>query len=124
MIIKKLGLEIRKAGSLNGLYRDVDTVLANNNVPTGGISQDAQIATIAHSIQKMITSESHFSVCTVDRCAAIAQIHIPAERRNIYSAIHCMNWNEMEPDYRQLITAMILDDFRSVLHFEDYTITQ
>jgi len=124
MIIKKLGIEIRKAGSLDGLYRDVDSILANNNVADGGVSVDAQASTVAHALQRMFSTESNFSVCTVDRCCAIAQIHIPAERYRIYSALHCMKWNEMEPEYRRLITAMLLDDFRSVLHTDNYSNTE
>jgi len=34
----------------------------------------------------------------------------------IYNCVHCMHWNEMLPEYRQTVMAMVLDDFRSVLN--------
>jgi hypothetical protein len=30
-------------------------------------------------------------------------------------AAHCIEWSEMLPDYRQMLVAMVLDDFRTVL---------
>lgn len=119
MISKRLGFEIRKIGDAKAFYRDVDSVLANANVPSGGVNAELQTSTIAHALQRMIANESHFSVCTVDRCMRLSGVVISAERYAIYSAIHCMNWNEMEPDYRQVIVAMLMDDFRSVLCDED-----
>lgn len=116
MQLQKLGLEIRKIGNLNNLYNDVDLVLSNYKVPEQSVNRPIQAATVAHSLQKMLKTESHFSVCTIEKCAAICQICIAKERMQVYNAIHCVNWNEMLPDYRQLIVAMVLDDFRSVLN--------
>lgn len=115
------GIEIRKKGSINAksLYRDVDRVLENYNIPKGSVSQDVQVSTVAHALQKMIQVEAYFNICTVDRCISICQILIPAERYKIYHAIHCMHWNEMLPEYRQTIVAMLLDDFRTVLNPEE-----
>ena len=110
------GIEIRKVGSAKSLYEDVDRVLKNYNIPKGSVSQDLQVSTVAHSLHKMIQVESYFNICTVDHCVKICQIIIPAERYKVYHAIHCMHWNEMLPDYRQTIVAMILDDFRTILN--------
>lgn len=116
MQLQKLGLEIRKIGNLNNLYNDVDLVLSNYKAPEQSVNRPIQAATVAHSLQKMLKTESHFSVCTIEKCAALCQICIAKERMQVYNAIHCVNWNEMLPDYRQLIVAMVLDDFRSVLN--------
>ena len=115
MQLQKLGLEVRKLGNLDNLYKDVDMVLRNYNVPTNGINTCVQAATVAHSLQKMLKVESHFSVCTIKNCSELCQVCIAKERMQVYSSIHCMNWNDMLPDYRQMIVAMVLDDFRSVL---------
>lgn len=116
MQIQKLGLEIRKLGNLNNLYKDVDMVLSNYNVPVNGINATIQAATVAHSLQKMLQTQNYFDICCVRNCAELCQICIDKERMKVYQSIHCINWNEMLPDYRQMIVAMVLDDFRSVLN--------
>ena len=66
MLIKKLGFEIRKLGDMKTFYRDVDTVLANANVPTAGVNADLQVSTVAHSLQRMISNESQAVVTSMD----------------------------------------------------------
>jgi hypothetical protein len=124
MLIKKLGLEIRKVGSTPELYRDVDIVLAKHNVPTGGVSAEVQIGTVAHSLHKMLSTKGYFDICTVRSCADLTGLHISSERMDMYRAIHCMSWNDMEPDYRQLVMAMVLDDFRPVLNPQEIDIVE
>lgn len=111
-----LGIEVRKANNLFNLYNDIDIMLKSNNIKKESISQDLQIATVALTLQKMIKHDSYFSVCTIDNCSKVAGIIIPVERYNIYRAIHCMDWNQMTPEYRQLIIAMVLDDFKLVFN--------
>jgi hypothetical protein len=82
----------------------------------GGVSVELQRQAIAHALQKMMKADSWFNVCTIDRCIDICQVVIPKERMNIYNAAHCIHWNEMDSDYRQLLMAMVLDDFRSILN--------
>ena len=113
--MQKFGIEIRKVGDTRNLYNDVDTVLKRYGMQTQEVSDIAKIQTVAHSLQKMLKVDNYFSVCTIDNCAKVCQICIPTDRRNIYSAAHCMNWGDMLPDYRQLLVAMVLDDFRAVL---------
>lgn len=115
------GLELRKKNSVNikSLYNDVDKVLRAYNIPQGSVSQETQISTVAHALQKMISTQNYFDVCTIERCAKICQIVIPVERQRVYSAIHCMHWSEMTEDYRKSIVAMVLDDFRTVLNPEE-----
>lgn len=116
MQIQKLGLEIRKIGSLDSLYKEVDLVLSNNKINSNEINANAQSAAVAHSLQKMISSERYFDICTVKNCAELCQICISDERMKFYRTQHCIYWNEMNTDFRQLIIAMILDDFRFVLN--------
>lgn len=113
--MQKFGIEIRRSGTLNGLYKDVDSVLSNSGMANGNVSDLAKIQTVAHSLQRMLKADRYFDVCTIRNCISVCQICISEERMNIYQSIHCMHWNEMEPEYRLLITAMVLDDFRSVL---------
>lgn len=113
--MRKFGIEIRKTGSTENLYQDIDIILDNSQIPQGGINQDIQTQTVAHSLQKMLSIQNHFSVCIIKDCANLCQICISKERMLVYNSIHCMDWNEMTDEYRQLITAMVLDDFRTVL---------
>lgn len=113
--MQKFGIEIRKVGSTKNLYNDIDMILAKNGMGQKLVSDDMIAQTTAHALQKMLKSDSHFSVCTVKECAKLCSICIPQERQNIYSAAHCISWSEMLPDYRQLLVAMVLDDFRVVL---------
>ena len=111
----KLGLELRKK-TKNNVFDDVDAILANYRIKSGEINFNVQSQTVAHSLQNMLKSERYFSVCTIDRCAELCNIRISSERQAVYNAAHCVSWNDMLPDYRTMLTAMILDDFRTVLN--------
>ena len=104
-----LGLEIRKMKSLPDLYKNVDIVLKDFNI--NAVKKGA----VAHSLQKMLQAKKHFSICTIDQCIAVSQISIPKERYDIYRSQHCVNWNEMLPEFRQVLIAMILEDFKPIL---------
>lgn len=119
MQIKKLGIELRKIGDTKTFYDEVDIVLSKYNIPTGSISIDVQVQAVAHSLQRMLNIENYLSVCTIEKCAKLCQINIPKERMRVYSTVHCVNWNEMLADFRQMIIAMVLDDFRSVLNLDN-----
>lgn len=112
--MKAFGIEIRKYGSVASLYQEVDKSLGS--LKPGEVDKQTQIMTVAHALQKMISIQNYFSVSTVRDCAEVCQIVISKERLSVYSSIHCMNWNEMLPEYRQRIVAMVLDDFITVLN--------
>lgn len=114
-MLNKLGFEIRKIGSLDNLYQDVDRVLSNFRVDNGQINISVQVNAVAHSLQKMISSQNYFDVCTIRNCAELCGLVIPADRMKVYQTQHCIHWSEMTTDFRQLLVAMVLDDFRSVL---------
>lgn len=113
MQLQTFGIEIRKIGDVNSLYKEVDIVLKKSEVKDL-ISPIVAVQTVAHSLQKMFEMGRHFDICAIRSCAQICQICIPKERMNVYEAIHCLSWSEMLPDYRQTIIAMVLDDFRCV----------
>lgn len=114
--MQKFGIEIRRSGTLSGLYKDVDSVLSQCGMADGGVSDTAKVATVAHSLQKMLNADSYFSACTITNCANVCQVCISRERMSVYNAAHCIQWNEMMPDYRMMLVAMVLDDFRAVLN--------
>lgn len=113
--MQTFGIEIRRVGNTKNLYNDVDLVLKRFGMRTQEVSYEAKIATVTHSLHKMMQVDNYFSVCTIDSCANVCQICISSERRNIYRAAHCLSWSDMLPDYRMMLVAMVLDDFRTVL---------
>ena len=115
--MQALGIEIRKSSSLGNLYQEVDKTLAYAGIsPRKAVSRNVQVLTVAHALQKMIRVENWFDLCKINSCIEVAQIHIAKERYAIYKAAHCIHWNEMTSEYRQILIAMVLDDFRSILY--------
>jgi hypothetical protein len=109
MQITSFGLELRKIGSFDSLYKEVDMVLSK--ITPLSVAQQ----TVAHALQKMMRSDQYPDICNIKHCADLCQICIPREHMLVYQNVHCLHWNEMTAEYRQLIVAMILDDFRVVL---------
>lgn len=109
------GIELRRSSSVKTLLKGVDQVLTDNNMHNGAVSDNAKVMAVAHALHKMLSAESYFSVCAINDCKEICQVCISSERMAIYKSAHCMNYNEMDVKYRELLVAMVLDDFRSVL---------
>ncbi len=116
--MKAFGLQLIKSNSFDRLYNNVDNILKQNSI-------NIQKQTTAHALQNMLKVDKWFSLCTVNECAKVSNIIIPQDRLDIYRAIHCIHWSEMTPEYREIIIAMVLDDFRNILNPEkkDPTIT-
>lgn len=113
-----MGIEIRRTGQLDNLYRDVDLVLSklsNNEIP-GSVPREMAIAAAAHSLQNMLNVDSYLDVIAIKQAAAVCGIVIPYERIEFYRTLHCIHWNKMLPEFRQGLIAMILDDFRQVFN--------
>lgn len=116
--MEKLGIEIRKKGSIKNLYKDVDLILSQFNNTNKSVTRTLQQQTTAHALQKMFKPDKYLDVCTIRDCSMMCDLVIPAERMQIYNSIHCLHWNEMTEEYRMQIISMVLDDFRQVLNIE------
>lgn len=123
MTERKIGIEITNKSESKKLFEQADILLDKNNIPPNGITREIQAQTVAHALQKMIRNDVYFSVTTLEKCANVCGIIISKERMNVYDTIHCMNWNEMIPEYRLMIISMILDEFRGILN-ADYSIVK
>src|SRR4051812_36615646 len=108
MQIRSLGIEIRRTGDTRSLFSEVGSVLKRAKISQESVGIDMQAQTVAHALQKMIRHDSYFCVCTIDNCKNVCGIVIPIERMNIYKAAHCISWDQMLPDYRQALVAMVL----------------
>ena|ERR1700749_2454565 len=113
---KKFAVEIRKTEAVEDLFKQVDLVLKNHNILPESTSESAENLTVAHVLHRMIHDGDHFFIQTIQRCATICHITISADRILIYKSIDCMQWGAMTPEYRKVIVAMVLDDFREVLN--------
>lgn len=111
----KFAMDIRNPNAIVDLYEKVDKALAAFGVSSGGISDEAQAQTVAHSLHRLINENEYFADEVVYKCAKMANIVISQERENIYKSVRYIYWNQMDPKYRQLLVGMILDDFRSIL---------
>lgn len=111
-------LEILKPQMRSQLYQQVDSILSTFTMEPKGMSYQAQSAAVAHCLQKMFQVKGHFSVCIVEACANMCQVMISKDRKDLYNSIHCLHWHEMTEDFRNLVTAMVLDDFREVLNVQ------
>lgn len=118
--MKAFGLELRKVGKMHDLYAEVDVTLSR--VPSGGINAEIQTHAIAQALHHMMQPEKYLDVCVIREGAKLTGLHISAERLQVYHLAHCISWNQMDPEYRQLLMAMILDDFRSILCPQEVTL--
>lgn len=107
-------LELRKIGDSDSLLKEVDSILLSHGMVSGQVSIKVANETAAHSLQKMFKKDQYFDVCTVKNCASATAINISSARQAIYSAAHCIRWGDMTDDYKQILIAMVMDDFRSI----------
>lgn len=42
----------------------------------------------------------------------------------VYQTQHCIDWSEMTNEFRQMLVAMVLDDFRCVLNPSDVSVAE
>lgn len=107
-------LEIRKTGTFPSLIKNVDSVLKKHGMVSGQVSVKVATETVAHSLQNMLKNDRYFNVCTIERCAQASAISISSPRKAIYQAAHCISWGDMTADYKEILIAMVMDDFRSL----------
>jgi len=113
------GIEIRKKGQLNNIYRDVNSILKKYDIPDKSINKLLIKNGVAHSLQHMICVQSFFDICTINKCSELSQIRPSFERHALYSSQHCVHWNEMLPEFKEQLIAMVLDDFREVITYDE-----
>ena len=63
--------------------------------------------TVILSLRDMFKS-SHFSICTIDKCIKILGIIPPQSDRDTLSALHCIRWSEMMPQFRERVMEKVL----------------
>jgi hypothetical protein len=61
-----------------------------------------QLTALKLALKKMFQG-NHFSICTIDSCLKLTGAIPNKEVYKIMSTIHCVDFKEMEPDFRQWI---------------------
>jgi len=111
MILKSMGLELRRINDISVTYEQVDKILES--------FKDPERQTLAHGLQDMLQPDNSPSVCFIREAQKLCNIVIPEKHMEIYSMVHCMKWNKMTDEYRNFVVALILNDFRSILMPEE-----
>lgn len=60
---------------------------------------------VARALQEMV-DKGHFSICTIDNLAKQAGVIIPQEAYQIMRNYHCVNFNKMTTDERQILLSL------------------
>lgn len=65
------------------------------------------------SVLKNLTQrKDYFDVCAVNNLAKMNEITISQEHQELFSSLHCIHWNEMHPDTREYLMAILVDYFK------------
>jgi hypothetical protein len=59
------------------------------------------------ALKKMFTG-GYFSICTIETCAKVIGCHIPSDIHNTLHALHCVNWSDMTPPFREEVKQKVL----------------
>lgn len=100
--------QIRKIGTMEDLYKEVDIVLGN--------AKDIETKVLACGLKNMFAPNKHLDVCFIRQASELFGIHIDKKRMLIYGQLHCIDWSAMEEDVRSTVMSLILDDFRTILN--------
>lgn len=66
-------------------------------------------ATVVKIALKKMFKDGHFDICTIDKCLRISGGIKNLETYNIMSALHCIDYGDMEEDMRQWLVAASID---------------
>jgi hypothetical protein len=100
---------ILRDSNVNELLVRVDSVLekyGRNDVPEKIKGQ----ATM--SCMKNLLENGHFSVCKVNDMAKMNDVLFSSEHKALFQSLHCVDWNDIYPETREYVAALLFDYFR------------
>lgn len=65
---------------------------------------------VRHGLKKMIEGK-RFSICDFDALCKAAKVYPPSDLNDILRPLHCHEWADMEPDFRNQIQQHIIACF-------------
>lgn len=69
-----------------------------------------QRKTVAIALKRMFTGQ-HFSICVVDACLKVSGCIPNKKDYDTLSALHCVNWSEMDADFRDQVLLKVAQIF-------------
>ena len=100
------------------LYEEVDILIEKFMISEGNVPPNLKIEGVINSLKKMFNKE-FFDICTIKDCAEILDLKLSEKRILFYRTQHCLYWKDMEPDFRDALIVMVLDDFRPKLNLTE-----
>lgn len=88
----------------------LDKYQSNGEVPEN-IKGQAVLSVLKNLTQK----KDWFDVCGVNALAKMNDITISAEHQEFFNTLHCIHWNEMHPDTKEYLMAILVDYFKGNL---------
>ena len=71
---------------------------------------EAKLKIAEVSMRKMMTS-SHFSICTIDNCCKMLNIHPDKEMYEMLRPLHCVDWSVMGKEVRNIVKLCCMSIF-------------
>jgi hypothetical protein len=71
---------------------------------------DPNLEALKIAIKKLFT-DSHFSICTIDKLLEMRLIIPNKENYKIMSSVHCVDYKEMSPEFRQWLFNSVVEMF-------------
>ena len=65
-----------------------------------GLTFNPKTTALKIALKKMF-EDNHFSICTIDKCLTLTGCVPNGEVYRIMSTVHCCNFKDMEPPFRQ-----------------------
>lgn len=73
---------------------------------------DAKRKIAQTAIERMFRSSGWVDICTIDKCCEMLRIVPPKDHHDMLQALHCVHWNEMDQETRDIVKMCVLDIFK------------
>ena len=111
-------LNFTKDEEVKFLYDHVDDLLVKFMISKNNVTPQIKIDGVLNALRNLF-KKGFFDICVVKDCAELLKLKIPETRLLLYRTQHCIHWKDMEPQFRDALIAMILDDFRGALNLSE-----
>lgn len=100
---------------VGALLKASDAVLARYNGNVETIPENVKGQAVLSVLKNMTQNKQHFDICAVRQLATMNEVVISPEHMELFSSLHCVNWNEMHPDTREYLGAILVHYFKGNL---------
>ena len=111
-------LNFTKDEEVKFLYDHVDDLLVKFMISKNNVTPQIKIDGVLNALRNLC-KRGFFDIGVVKDCAELLKINIPETRLLLYRTQHCIHWKDMEPQFKDALIAMILDDFRDALNLSE-----